>query len=553
MQRAFSEQSESSQCLGTSYALDTENSELIHLEGSSKMATVVPSTAQQLAAVPKWRLPPILDRAREACKETVREMWREMCRGLAPNPDPLKKERRESQSPPTCAVTGRQTRPRHTERRSAPPFVSTRGRGHKESQSEVSSPAKGGTGSESEELHFCLAFEEQGAETLNCSTTEQITSKLSTTTFQLPGGFLVVETDGREYLRCLCIHCRTPGQVPSTKARCPQCGMFYLWPNEPWPMIKTPRGASLGTLTEVAETADEAALVPCTTTEVGTKAQPTTEPRETPAEKSATAVEVPERARFLPIPTGGEAKDPGDSIAEDPIQSSSEENGVSSVAMRLPTNHPSCKNDGSPLTGEREQTSPDTPRRRALVRPKARRSPTAVVTPSAVETGSETAPEEAKSISQQQPVTRLHHPLTPARQRRNLQRTRERGLRPTCPSADRMIHHRPFRFSTHFRCVTTERMEILRAPTTSLSVPAGTEARRPSLRPEEPPWQLHLAPLTATAFREEHEARRQGQAEKCPLVVALPDCWTLIRTLLIPQPLPLAPLPRPLPLPHHES
>ncbi|XP_075471568.1 uncharacterized protein LOC142503293 [Ascaphus truei] len=276
------------------------------------------------------------------------------------------------------------------------------GRGHKESQSEASSPAKEGTGSESEELHFCLAFKEQGAETLNCSTPEQTMSELSTTIFQLPGGFLVVEIDGREYLRCLCIHCRTPGPVPSTKARCPQCGTYYLWPTEPRTPIKTPRGASPGTLTEVAETADEAALVPCFTTEVGTKAQPTTEPRETPAEKSATTVEVPERAHFIPLPTGGAAKDPGDSRAEEPSKSSSEEeDGVPSVAMRLPANHPSCKKDGGLLTREREQTSPDTPRRRALVRPEARRSPTAVVTPSVAETGSETAPEEPESISRQ--------------------------------------------------------------------------------------------------------------------------------------------------------
>ncbi|MEE6521032.1 hypothetical protein FKM82_019027 [Ascaphus truei] len=369
------------------------------------MVTAAPSTAQQLAAVPKWRLPPILDRAREASKETVREMWREMCRGLAPNPDPLQKERSgaKAESPPTCAVTGRQTKPRHTERGSAPPLVSTRGRGHCKSQSEASTPEKAGTGSEGEELHFCLAFKERGADKLNCSTPKQTMLELNMTTFQFPGGFLVVELDGREYLRCLCIHCRTPGPAPSTKARCPQCGTFYLWPTEPWPMLKTPRSACPGTLTEVAETAEKAALVPCITAEVGTKAQPTTEPRDVPVEKSATAVEVPERARFVPLPTGAAAKDPGDSLAEDPSKSSSEEeDGVSSVAMRLPANHPSCNKDGSPLTGEREQMSPDTFRRRALVRPEARSSPTAMVTPSAAETGSEMAPEEAEISSRQQ-------------------------------------------------------------------------------------------------------------------------------------------------------
>ncbi|MEE6524218.1 hypothetical protein FKM82_023561 [Ascaphus truei] len=113
MQRASESVSGYSQCLGTSFALDTESSGDIHLVGSSKMAavttcaprkelkmaTAAPSTAQQLAAKIKWRFPPILERARESCKETVREMWREMCRGLAPNPDPLEKERRESRKP----------------------------------------------------------------------------------------------------------------------------------------------------------------------------------------------------------------------------------------------------------------------------------------------------------------------------------------------------------------------------------------------------------------------------------------------------------------------
>ncbi|XP_075455220.1 uncharacterized protein LOC142494672 [Ascaphus truei] len=64
-------------------------------------------------------------------------------------------------------------------------------------------------------------------------------------------------------------------------------------------------------------------------------------------------------------------------------------------------NDPSCKKDGGLLTGEREQTSPDTPRQRALVWPEARRSPTAVVTPSAAEMEPEMAPEEPESISRQ--------------------------------------------------------------------------------------------------------------------------------------------------------
>ncbi|MEE6525094.1 hypothetical protein FKM82_024909 [Ascaphus truei] len=236
MQRVSESVSGYSQCLGTCYTVDTECSAHLHVVGSSKMvpvttcaprskeaskmATNVQSTAQQIAADLKWRFLPILERARESCKETVQEMWRDMCRGLAPNPDPLQEERSgvKAESPPTCAVTGQQTRSRHTEKRIAPPLDSTRGRGHKESQSGEPSPAKGGTGSESEELHFCMAFEEQGAETLNCSTPELTISEMNTTIYQLPGGLLVVEVGEHEYLRCLCVHCGIPGEVPSTKA-----------------------------------------------------------------------------------------------------------------------------------------------------------------------------------------------------------------------------------------------------------------------------------------------------------------------------------------------
>ncbi|MEE6525095.1 hypothetical protein FKM82_024910 [Ascaphus truei] len=57
------------------------------------------------------------------------------------------------------------------------------------------------------------------------------------------------------------------------------------------------------------------------------------------------------------IPTGCITEEPGDSLADDPIVISSEEEvGVPSVAMRLPANHPSGNKE--------EQTSPDTFRQR---------------------------------------------------------------------------------------------------------------------------------------------------------------------------------------------
>ncbi|MEE6489855.1 hypothetical protein FKM82_015701 [Ascaphus truei] len=159
-------------------------------------------------------------------------------------------------------------------------------------------------------------------------------------------------------------------------------------------LIETSRGASPGTLTEVAEGKDRTALVPRCNQAGRTKAQPAVQPSELSTEKSATAVEVPERDCFIPIPTGCIAEESGDSLVEDPIIISSEEEvAVPSLAMCLPANHPSGT--------KKEQTSPETFRQRALVRPEARKSTTAVVTPSAAETAAETTSKDPEIHKQQ--------------------------------------------------------------------------------------------------------------------------------------------------------
>ncbi|XP_075444126.1 uncharacterized protein LOC142487914 [Ascaphus truei] len=167
-------------------------------------------------------------------------------------------------------------------------------------------------------------------------------SEMNTTVVQVLGRLLVIQIAEQEYLRCLCAHCGVPGEVPSTKARCSLCGTYYFWPTEPEPMTETPRGASPGTISEVVESSESTALVPPYKRAGRTQAQPAVEPKEPSKEKSATAVEVPEHASFVPIPTGCIAEDSGDSRAEEPILISSEEEvGDPSVAMRLPANHPS--------------------------------------------------------------------------------------------------------------------------------------------------------------------------------------------------------------------
>ncbi|MEE6524219.1 hypothetical protein FKM82_023562 [Ascaphus truei] len=197
--------------------------------------------------------------------------------------------------------------------------------------------------------------------------------------------------------------------------------------------------------------------------------------------------------------------------------------------MHLPANHPSCNQDGGPLTGEREQTSLDTFRRRALVRPEARRSPTAVVTPSAAEMGSDTAPEEPKITSRQRSSKETPPPPYSRRAKTEPAEDEKERVAAYLTSADRMIHHRPFRSSTHFRCVTTEQMEIPRAPTmTSLPGSTGKDARERCSPHGEQQWPLPWPPCVAKVLLEDHGAQRREQPRRCPLVAVLPACWTLI-------------------------
>ncbi|XP_075451346.1 uncharacterized protein LOC142492533 [Ascaphus truei] len=157
---------------------------------------------------------------------------------------------------------------------------------------------------------------------------------------RLPIKYRVAWVDGEGCIRCACDQCEFPGGKPTWGPKCACCGAQFLEP----------------------------VLLQAT------------EQKEPTAEKSATAVEVPEHASFVPTTTGCIAEEPGDYLAEDPIVISSEEEvEVSSVVMRLPADHYSGAGKEPAFTCVAEE--------RSLVLPvqnqPERRSPTAVVTYSA--------------------------------------------------------------------------------------------------------------------------------------------------------------------------
>ncbi|XP_075451179.1 uncharacterized protein LOC142492423 [Ascaphus truei] len=204
--------------------------------------------------------------------------------------------------------------------------------------------------------------------------------------YQLPGGFLVVKTGDREILRCLCMQCRLPGGEASTTARCPQCGIHYLWAVEPFVPGHTSVGGTTAMLTAVEPPKIK------------------TEKRRSRRMGSLLMV-APKNESVEACDRSGKPEPQCLSPAEVPLPSSAssssdDDHGSStSVVMRLPADHCSGAVEEERLTRDLGPLQIDISRQQALVRPEQRKSPTAVATPSAAERHPETGPEEEDAIA----------------------------------------------------------------------------------------------------------------------------------------------------------